>query len=151
MAEDVRLERVEARVLAALTDTVPEARIGEVIRRGLAAVWPLVREQGVRFGHNVFVYRDVGGGNLEVSIGVEVLGAFEERGEVRLTSTPSGEAITTAHFGDYSAMQPAYERLGRWCTENGRTPSGTSWEIYGDPEEDPAKTRTDITFLLAPA
>lgn len=107
----------------------------------------------MRFGHNVFVYHDVGGGLLEVIVGVEVLGPFEERGEVRLTSTPAGEAITTAHFGDYSAMQPAYEALGRWCADNGRERSGTSWEIYGDPAgdpaDDPARTRTDIYFLLA--
>ena len=148
MAGEVCVERVEERVLAAVRDTVPQASIGDVIRRGLGSVWPLIREQGVRFGHNIFVYRDVGGGLLEVTAGVEIFGPFEERGEVRRTATPAGDAITTAHFGDYAAMRPAYERLARWCHENGRTPSGTNWEIYGDPDEDPAKTRTDIYFLL---
>ena len=27
----------------------------------------------------------------------------------------------------------------------------TNWEVYGDPAEDPAQTRTDIYFLLEPA
>jgi hypothetical protein len=26
-----------------------------------------------------------------------------------------------------------------------------NWEVYGDPAEDPAQTRTDIYFLLEPA
>lgn len=34
---------------------------------------------------------------------------------------------------------------------NGRRPAGVSWEVYGDPAEAPAQTRTDIYFLLEPA
>jgi len=43
------------------------------------------------------------------------------------------------------------QALGQWCASNGRRPAGVNWEVYGDPAEDPARTRTDIYFLLEPA
>jgi effector-binding domain-containing protein len=58
---------------------------------------------------------------------------------------------TTAHFGDYAKMAPAYAALEQWWTRNGRRPAGVSWEVYGDWDDDPAKVRTDIYFLLRPA
>ena len=41
--------------------------------------------------------------------------------------------------------------LAAYCASNGRRPAGVNWEVYGDPAEDPAQTRTDIYFLLGPA
>jgi effector-binding domain-containing protein len=58
---------------------------------------------------------------------------------------------TTAHFGDYAQMAGAYAALEQWWTGNGRRPAGVSWEVYGDWDDDPAKVRTDIYFLLRPA
>lgn len=39
--------------------------------------------------------------------------------------------------------------LEQWCARNGREPAGVNWEIYGDWEDDPAKRRTDVYFLLS--
>ena len=66
--------------------------------------------------------------------------------------TPSGEVATAAYYGDdYTQMAPVYQALEQWCASNGRPPAGMNWEVYGDPAEDPAQTRTDIYFLLRPA
>ena len=43
------------------------------------------------------------------------------------------------------------EATEQWCSENGRRPAGVNWEVYGDWDDDPAKRRTDIYFLLEPA
>ena len=67
-------------------------------------VWPVLREQNVRTGHNVVVYRAGGGGMMTIDAGVEVFTDFTERGEVRHMSTPSGDMATTAHYGEYSEM-----------------------------------------------
>ena len=40
-------------------------------------------------------------------------------------------------------MAPVYQALEQWCASKGR-PAGVNWEVYGDPAEDPAQTRTDI-------
>jgi effector-binding domain-containing protein len=111
-----------------------------------------VREQGVRFGHNVCVYHNREPGTLLVELGVEVFGDFTESGEIEIVHTPSGEVATASYYGDdYSRMDPVYQALGQWCASNGRRPAGVNWEVYGDPAEDPAQTRTDIYFLLEPA
>ena len=61
------------------------------------------------------------------------------------------QGARTGHFGDYAQMAPAYAALEQWWTRNGRRPAGVSWEVYGDWDDDPAKVRTDIYFLLRPA
>jgi effector-binding domain-containing protein len=90
-------------------------------------------------------------GALTIDVGVEVHGSFVPRGEVRLTATPAGEVARTAHFGQYSDVAGAYAALEQWCATSGRRPAGLSWEVYGDWEEEPAKRRTDVFFLLEPA
>jgi len=147
---EVRTERLGPRPLAAIRATAARARLGAEIIRLLDVVWPALREQGVRTGHNVVVYHGGDGATLEIEAGVETFSAFEERGEVRNSSTPAGEIATTAHFGEYSEMGGAYAALERWCRENGRPPGGVSWEVYGDWEDDPARRRTDVYVLLEP-
>jgi effector-binding domain-containing protein len=152
VAIEVRTEQAAPRRLAAIRSVTTPQDLRQTIGRSLGIVWPAVREQGVRFGHNVFVYRDGEPGTLIVELGVEVLGDFTERGEIQIVQTPSGEVATATYYGDdYTQMAPVYEALGQWCAGNGRRPAGVNWEVYGDPAEDPAQTRTDVYFLLEPA
>jgi effector-binding domain-containing protein len=150
VAYDVRAEQAEPRPLAAIRATTTHQRLGADIIRSLDMIWPLLREQGVRTGHNVVVYQGGEGETLTVDVGVEAFTGFAGRGEVRPIQTPSGEVATTAHYGEYSQMAPAYAALERWCTDNGRRPAGVSWEVYGDWDDDPGERRTDLYFLLEP-
>jgi effector-binding domain-containing protein len=148
---EVRTERAGPRILAAVrAETKPERLSADIVRL-LDLVWPVLREQGVSTGHNVVVYYQGDGGSLTIDAGVEALTDFTDRGEVRHASTPSGEAATAAHYGEYSAMSTAYAALESWCRDNGRRPAGVNWEVYGDWDQDPAKLRTDVYVLLDPA
>ena len=152
MAIEVRTEQATPRRLAAVRSVTTPRDLRQTIGRSLGIVWPAVREQGVRFGHNVFVYHNREPGTLLVELGVEILGDFIASGEIEIVHTPSGEVATASYYGDdYSQMDPVYQALGQWCASNGRRRAGVNWEIYGDPAEDPAQTRTDIYFLLEPA
>ena len=152
MAIEVRTEQAAPRRLAAIRSVTTPQDLGRTISRSLGIIWPAVREQGVRFGHNVFVYRDGEPGTMIVELGVEVLGDFTERGEITIVQTPSGEVATATYYGDdYTRMAPVYEALQQWRESNGRRTAGVNWEVYGDPARDPAQTRTDIYFLLEPA
>jgi len=102
----------------------------------------------VQTGHNVVLYF---GGLAHIEAGVEVFGDFVDVGGVRHSQTPAGPAVTTAHWGEYAEMAGAYAALERWCAANGRQPTGTSWEVYGDWTDDPLQRRTDIYLLLARA
>ncbi len=152
MAIEVRTEQAGPRRLAAIRSVTTPQDLPRDISRALGIIWPAVREQGVAFGHNVFVYRNGEAGTMTVELGVEVSGDFTESSEIQIVQTPSGEVATAAYYGDdYTQMGPVYEALGQWCASNGRRPAGVNWEVYGDPAEDPAQTRTDIYFLLEPA
>jgi effector-binding domain-containing protein len=148
---EVRHEQDVPRVLAAVRAVSTPRRLGADIIALLDQVWPLLRAQGVRTGHNVVIYHPGEAGSFPIDAGVEVFGEFTAGGEVRRVSTPVGEVATTAHFGEYSEMAGAYTALERWCAEHGRSPAGVNWEVYGDWDDNPANRRTDVYFLLAPA
>ena len=150
MAHDVRTKHAAARPLAAIHATTTKPQLGADIVRLLDKIWPVLREQGIRTGHNVVIYHSGDGHSLDVDVGVEAFTDFTDHVDVRRTSTPSGDVATTAHFGDYSEMAPAYAALEQWCNANGRQRTGVSWEVYGDWDDDPVKRRTDLYFLLQP-
>ena len=146
----VRTEWAAPRTLAAVSAVTTPQRLSTDIIRLLDQVWPLLREQGTRTGHNVVIYHAGEPGQLTIDAGVEVFTGFTERGAVRSITTPAGEAAMTAHYGEYSLMGGAYAALDQWCAANGRQRAGVNWEVYGDWDDDPAKHRTDIYALLAP-
>jgi effector-binding domain-containing protein len=151
VAYDVRVDQVEPRPLAAIRAVTTQAKLSSDIIRLLNIIWPVLRDQpGVQTGHNVVIYYGGSGEVLTIDVGVEARGAFVPSGDVQLTATPAGEVATAAHFGDYSEMGGAYDALGQWCAASGRVRAEISWEVYGDWEEDPAKRRTDVFFLLEP-
>lgn len=148
---EVRISRAGPRMLAAVRTATTRQRLGADIVRLLDMVWPVLREQGVPTGHNVVLYNAAEGGTLTVDAGVEVFDDFADRGQVRHICTPPGDVATAAHYGEYTAVRPAYAALEQWCADNGREPAGVNWEVYGDWEDDPAKRRMDVYFLLKPA
>ena len=148
---EVHIEQAGERQLAGVRAVTEPAKLGACIISLLDQVWPLLREQGTRTGHNVVIYRAGAARMLTVDAGVEVFTEFEESGMVRHIATPAGEAAVTAHYGDYSAMSTAYTAVEQWCADNGRHPAGVNWEVYGDWDDDPVKRRTDVYILLKPA
>ena len=146
MEYEVTLEDVLPRQLAAVRGGASRADLGPTILKLLDRVWPVLRGQHVKTGHNVVMYF---GGIERIEAGVEVFGEFVDAGDVRHSQTPAGPAVTTAHWGEYSEMAGAYAALAQWCAANGRHQTGTSWEVYGDWADDPEQRRTDIYLLLA--
>ena len=146
---EAHLERVPPQQLAAIRTKAPQSRLGVSIIAELDKIWPVLRAQGVRTGHNVVIYYGGEPEALQIAVGVQVPDGFGAAGEIQPVETPAGEAATVAHFGDYAEMHGAYQALEQWCASNERTQTGVSWEVYGDWEDDPAKRRTDIYFQLA--
>jgi effector-binding domain-containing protein len=150
MAYEVRTEHAAAVPFAAIRATTARSELGATIVGLLDRIWPVLREQEVRTGHNVVVYHAGDARSLDVEVGVQAFSAFADRDGVQRRFTPAGEVATTAHYGDYAAMAPAYAALDAWCASNGRPTTGVSWEVYGDWDDDPSRRRTDIYFQLAP-
>jgi hypothetical protein len=144
---------VNSRKLAAVRRRVKIGGVGAVWRPALDQVWAFLRTQpGLRTdGHNVFLYHHPERPELEMDadFGVEVTRGFAPVGEVYATETPAGMAAVAVHVGPYEQMKETHDAIQVWREANGRTFAGTSWEIYGDPSDDPSKLETTIAYLLA--
>ncbi|MFN8638241.1 MAG: GyrI-like domain-containing protein [Dehalococcoidia bacterium] len=152
MALDVSVLRVQPRRLAAVHRVVTPGGVASAWRHALDEVWAFLRERPAlhQGGHNVFLYRhpSAPGELLEVAFGVEVARSFDPAGEVVETSTPGGDAAVAVHRGDYGGLGAAHEAIRAWVTSNGRNAGRWSWEIYGDPADDPGRTETTVAYLL---
>jgi effector-binding domain-containing protein len=80
---------------------------------------------------------------------VEVTRPFEADGEVVFVQAPAGDVASTLHDGSYDTLGDAYAALDAWGKAQGRTFAGTSWEIYGDPGDDPSGVEIQVVYLLA--
>src|SRR5581483_3128408 len=87
-------------------------------------------------------------GNKPLAIHFPISSKPETAGEVYATETPAGEAAVAVHRGPYERMHETYTAIEQWLAANQRESAGQSWEIYGDPTPDPAKTETTIVHLL---
>ena len=138
--------------LAAVRRHVAIGGVGAAWRPALDKVWAFLRTQpGLRTeGHNVFLYhhpehRDL---PMDVDFGVEVNRTFEAAGEVYATETPAGMVAVAVHVGPYDRTKEAHDAIHAWREANQREFAGMSWEIYGDPSDDPSKLETTIMYLL---
>lgn len=149
---NVRVETVPARKLAAVRRQVRVGQVGASWKPALDQVWEFLRKhRGLRTdGHNIFLYHHPPNRQLpmDVDFGVEVIRPFEPSGEVFLTEVPAGKVATVLHVGPYERMSEAYDAIHTWASANRITLAGKSWEIYGDPTDNPAKLETRIEYLL---
>ncbi|MEA2328261.1 MAG: hypothetical protein QOE68_3220 [Thermoanaerobaculia bacterium] len=152
MNPHIQIEVVSPRLLAAVEREVASGGVREVWRPALDQVWAFLRSQpGLRTdGHNIFVYHHPAkdGDPMNADFGVEVTREFARSGEVRPVTTPGGQAAVVKHVGPYDGLDQAHRTIHAWARESGRSLAGTSWEIYGDWNEDPAKLETVVMYLL---
>lgn len=87
----VRTGRADPQVLAAVRAATNRRQLSADIIRLLDLVWPVLREQNVRTGHNVVVYYPGEGGSFTIEAGVEVFTEFTGTG----TTTPASGARTS--------------------------------------------------------
>jgi len=153
MTPTVSVQTVTPRKLAAVRRKVAIGAVATAWRPPLNLVWQFLRTKpGLRTdGHNVFLYHHPAARDLpmDVDFGVEVVRAFEPQGEVRPVETPAGEAAVAVHRGPYDRMKETHDAIHAWRAANNRAFAGTSWEIYGDHDDDPAQLETTIVYLLA--
>ena len=125
------------------------SELSTVVPQGCGLVWNFARAHGLKAGRHVALYLN---GNIDLEVGVEVSGAFEDQGEVVRSSTPAGAVATAVHLGPYQHLGEAHDAIRAWCAANGHQLSGLNWEIYGhwQPEwtSDPAAIRTDVFYQV---
>jgi effector-binding domain-containing protein len=152
MGYEIVLEDVAARPIAAVHRSVPVGHVADAWRPALDKVWAFLRShEGLRTdGHNIFLYHHPAtpGAPMEVDFGVEVSRAFEGRDEIVSSYTPAGRVASTVHVGRPDQIFSANAAVEDWCRANELTLVGVSWEVYGDPGDDPATLEVQVFYLL---
>jgi len=149
MTYEVTIATVERQLVAAARQRTTFAAISREIQALLNGPWTFLGQHpGLRTdGHNVAIYWSMhDGGSIEVS--VQVVRPFEDAFDVVCSATPGGTVAMTVHYGPYDRLGAAHDAFMAWCREHGHQTALPFWEIYGDWEEDPAKLRTDVLYLL---
>lgn len=88
--------------------------------------------------------------NLEIEAGFPVAQELPGKGEIQPAAIPGGQAAVCDYTGPYQELGPAYEALTRLVQEQGREPTGVSYEFYlNDPTVTaPEALQTRIVFPL---
>lgn len=146
----IRCEQLGSRPLAVVRRRARPEELSKVIPDACGVVWGIIRSRQIAgAGRHVAVYLD---GQINLEVGVELDAPFAGSGEVVGSSTPAGLVATTTHYGAYGLLYEAHEAIRRWCGDNGHTPAGPNWEIYGHWQDewnsDPTKICTEVFYLL---
>jgi effector-binding domain-containing protein len=150
MTTAVRLETIEPLLIAAVHRQTTFPQVPRVLLSGLDVVWAFIRSKQLQHGHNVALYRKLGGQAVELTCGVQVAARFSDEGEIVCTKTPSGDWATSTHVGPYDRMGVTYDTIGTWAAQSGYRLAGTNLEVYGDWHNDPAQLETKLHMLIEP-
>jgi len=147
----VVVQTATAESVAAVRVAVPIAGVAGAWKPALDQVWAFLRaHRELRPGHNLFLYHHpaVRDEPMNVDFGVQVARPLEPEGQIRCISTPVGDVASTLHVGPYGGLSEAHEAIHSWCAANDREIGAASWEVYGDPHDDPALLETTVRYLL---
>jgi effector-binding domain-containing protein len=149
MEYQVHVQQVASQLTAVVRRRAKQTELAIVVPQACGEVWSFIRSSPLLHpGRNLALYLD---GEINLEVGVEVSQSFEGNGHVFCSRTPAGTVVTTAHFGPYNRLHEAHNALCTWCRKNGHAVPGINWEVYGHWNDDPAKLRTDVFFLLQAA
>ncbi len=149
MEYQVLVEQAASRTTAVVRTRAGRHELAQVVPQGCGEVWTFIRSSQMPHpGRNLALYLDC---EINLEVGVEVTQPFAGNGRVVCSSTPAGTVATAAHFGPYDRLGGAHAAILGWCAEKGHVLAGPSWEVYGHWDDDPAKLRTDVYYLLRPA
>jgi effector-binding domain-containing protein len=128
-------------------------RVGDIpslFGKGYNAISQMLKEQGKQpAGAPFALYYNMDMNDLEVEFGFPVDEPLVGSGSITVSSTPSGKAVATLYIGPYDEVEPAYDFLMKWCTDNNLMMSGKAYEIYlNDPSETPPEMLKTQVYLL---
>lgn len=139
-------------LLALAQEEVPRAQIPMRIRGMFDIVYAWLRDAPVRkTGHDDALYDHCLPQTLRMQVGFPVSGRFADTERVSCVPLMPGRAAHAIHIGQYSTLHRTCAVLHAWCSERELHRTGESWEVYGDPGEDPSRIETGLFLRLGDA
>jgi effector-binding domain-containing protein len=146
MPYDVQITHVEPQPIAVVRRQIRPDQLSKVVPDACGEVWQFIRASSIpHTGINLALYLDL---EMNLEIGVIVLGPFNSESSVICSATPGGRVATVAHFGPYNRLGDAHQAIKDWCAARQHAFAGPFWEIYDHWNDDPSKLRTDVFYLL---
>ena len=146
MEYQVEIKQVESQTTAVVRRRAGLEQLTWVVPQACGEVWEFIRSSNLPHpGRNLALYLD---DEIHLEVGVEVFQPFDGNEWVICSKTPAGLVATTVHIGPYDRLPEPHQAIRRWCAENGHTLAGPNWETYGHWDDDPARLRTDVFYLL---
>jgi hypothetical protein len=144
----VNITTVTQQLMAASRKRTAYGRVSQEIQPLLGYVWTFLRAHPeLKWGFNVALYHELPP-NGTIECGVQIFSPFDETADVVSSYTPAGRVATTAHFGRYDQLGAAHGAVVEFCKQNGHEIVLPFWEIYGHWNDDWAKVRTDVYYLI---
>lgn len=132
-------------LLALAEEEIPRSQIPVRIRGMFDVVYAWLRNAPVRqAGHNYALYDHCTPQALRVRVGFPVSGWFADTDLVKCVELAAGRAAHAVHVGPYAELHRTYAELHSWCSQHELALTDPSWEVYGDPTEDPTKLETGL-------
>lgn len=117
----------------------------------LGQVYTVAHDNGISLdGQNIFVYRCLPDGAVDVEFGVGARAPFPPTASVTCSETPAGIAAAATHWGDYARLGDAHDAVVTWCKAHDHELAGVCWEVYGHWSEEPSQQRIDVFYSLKP-
>src|ERR671935_1280185 len=106
---EVTVQRAQPRPTAAVRVRLPIREVPYRFGYYLDQVYAASKTGAIELdGQNIFVYSRDANGEVDVEFGVGAKRAFDQKGSVVYSATPSGEVATTTHWGDYADLGAAH-------------------------------------------
>jgi effector-binding domain-containing protein len=148
MEYQVEVKQVESQATAVVRRQASLSELTRVVPQACGEVWAFIRSSHLPHpGRNLALYLD---DEINLEVGVEVVQPFDGNERVSCSKTPAGMVATTVHMGPYHRLPGAHSAIRKWCAGQGFSLAGPNWEVYGHWDNDPAKLRTDVYYLLRP-
>jgi effector-binding domain-containing protein len=137
-----------------IREHTPMHDIAKLFGAGYREITDILRSQGLNPAGPPFArYFNMEMEALDIEFGFPVPGSADGSGRVIKSSTPSGKAVSCIYIGPYAEIEPAYDALMKWASDNGFSLGGEAYEIYlNDPAHTPPEQlRTQVSLLLSDA
>ena len=148
---EVRVGHSDGIPLAVVRRQARASELSKVVPELCGVVWSSIRARGLKGGRHVAIYWD---GAIRLEVGVEMLDAIPDDGDVVRSATPAGRTASVVHLGPYQQLGSAHRAIVDWCAAHKIELAGPNWESYGHWQDawnaDPSQIRTDVFYQLTP-
>ena len=151
MSNKFEVKDIPTRITLTVRTRSPVQNLPQVLGEVYGAIMTYLGELGENVtGPPFVIYYNLDMQDLDIEVGFPVSKKLPAKDNLKASEIAGGKYATTVHVGPYDTMEPTYDALNKWITDNGHETLGPAIELYfNDPNEvGPENTQTGIEFPL---